>query len=41
MTMAERKKQISLKFLQEGTLTDLKKWGYEYLNHLSADIGQL
>lgn len=40
MTMAERGKQISLRYLKEGTLKDFKNWGYEYLNHLSADIGQ-
>ncbi|EAR97380.1 26S proteasome regulatory subunit (macronuclear) [Tetrahymena thermophila SB210] len=40
MTMAERGKQISLRYLKEGTLNDFKNWGYEYLNHLSADIGQ-
>lgn len=40
MTMAERGKQISLRFLQAGTMNEFKNWGYEYLNHLSADIGQ-
>ncbi|EGR33984.1 hypothetical protein IMG5_028540, partial [Ichthyophthirius multifiliis] len=40
MTMTEKGKQLSLKYIQEGTLNDLNNWGFEYLNHLSADIVQ-
>jgi len=39
MTMAEEGKQVSLFYLQQGTMQDFKSWGHEYLHHLSADIG--
>lgn len=38
--MSEANKQISLRFLQEGTKSDFTNWGHEYLSHLSNDIGE-
>lgn len=38
MTMAEPGKQITLTLLKAGTMKDYKKWGFEYIQHLTRDI---
>lgn len=39
MTYSVPEQRVSLKFLQEGTLSEFKSWGHEYLSHLASDIG--
>jgi hypothetical protein len=39
MVYSKPEERMPLRYLQEGTLSEFKDWGHEYLSRLSADIG--